>query len=104
MKLKEMIIKVGAVIAMVGICSGWSPMMIQAETETVQAETETVQAESETVQAESEPMKANYSGFFYGNGWGAVNDDNTLCVAPVGSYLTAMKASLVNQPEPLKFT
>ncbi len=46
-----------------------------------------------------EDVKAEYSGFFYGSGFGAPCKDNTRCTAPAGSYLTGMKATLVNQPE-----
>lgn len=82
MKLKSLIAKLGAVVVAVGICSGLSPVVTRAETET-----------------ETAAMKAYYSGFFYANGWGGQKEDNTLCAAPAGSYMTAIKASLTNQPE-----
>lgn len=46
-----------------------------------------------------EPMKINYSGFMADVGWSAVSDDNRLCQAPAGSFMTAFKANLLNQPE-----
>ena len=46
-----------------------------------------------------EPMKINYSGFMANVGWSPVTDDNRLCQAPEGSFMTAFKANLLNQPE-----
>lgn len=50
------------------------------------------------VHAEQGDMKACYSGFFYGRGWSGEHEDNTLDAAPAGSYVTAVRASLRNQP------
>lgn len=44
-------------------------------------------------------MGAVYGVYNYGIGWSKGASDNTYCAAPAGSYVTAMKASLENQPE-----
>lgn len=49
-------------------------------------------------------MKACYSGFFYGVGWSEEHEDNTQDAAPAGSYVTAIRASLRNQPKDMSGT
>ena len=44
-------------------------------------------------------MGAVYSIFQNGTGWSSNSGDNTYCQAPSGSYVTAMKATLSDQPE-----
>lgn len=44
-------------------------------------------------------MGAVYRVYDYGIGWSQGASDNTYCTAPAGSYVTAMKATLENQPE-----
>lgn len=45
-----------------------------------------------------EDMSAVYGVFLNGRGWSAESSDNTYCQAPADSYVTAMKATLKNQP------
>lgn len=53
-----------------------------------------------TTRAEDqEPMKAYYSAYLYQRGWTGEYQDNRICAAPAGSYVTAVAASLRNQPE-----
>lgn len=78
MRLREVLMKVGAVCMAAGIIGGINPIVANAE---------------------EEGLKACYSGFFNSRGWSGVNEDNTLCAAPAGSYLTSFKASVRNQPE-----
>jgi len=49
-------------------------------------------------------MGAVYGVYEYGIGWSKLSADNTYCAAPSGSYVTAMKASLENQPEGMSGT
>ena len=49
--------------------------------------------------AAGEPVKARYEAAFFQRGWSREFKDNSLATAPVGSYVTAFRASLVNQPE-----
>lgn len=44
-----------------------------------------------------DPMEIYYSAYLYGVGWTPWKEDNTLCQAPAGSYVTALKAGLINQ-------
>ena len=77
-RIKEVLVKLGAVWIAAGIIGGFSPIVANAG---------------------EEGLKACYSGFFYARGWSSMSEDNTLCVAPAGSYLTAFQASVRNQPE-----
>lgn len=77
-RIKEMLIKAGVVCMAAGIIGSMHPIVTNAK---------------------EEGLKACYSGFFYARGWSGMGEDNTLCVAPSGSYLTALKASVRNQPE-----
>lgn len=43
-------------------------------------------------------MEAVYGVYGYGTGWTENKKDNTYCRAGAGSYVTALRASLVNQP------
>ena len=47
---------------------------------------------------------AVYGAYLYGSGWTANHEDNTWCQAGAGSYVTALRASLENQPENLSGT
>ena len=47
---------------------------------------------------------AVYGAYLYGIGWTANHEDNTWCQAGAGSYVTALRASLENQPENLSGT
>lgn len=63
--------------------------------ETQQAETQTAEMQPET--ETPDPLEIYYSAYLYGIGWTPWKDDNTLCQAPAGSYVTALKAGLINQ-------
>lgn len=78
MRWKTMFLKMGVVLITAGFLGG---------------------AISVPAYAEETGMTAYYHGFFYGNGWSAETKDNTQCKAPAGSYMTALKVSLTNQPE-----
>ena len=45
------------------------------------------------------PLQINYSTYFRQQGWTETKADNTLVQAPGGSWVTAMKANLINIPE-----
>lgn len=45
-----------------------------------------------------EPLQVFYSAFLYGQGWSGVTADNSPCAAPPITWVTAMKANLVNIP------
>lgn len=47
----------------------------------------------------AEEMGAVYNVFHHGIGWDQNHSDNTYCPSPAGSYATAIRASLENQPE-----
>lgn len=47
----------------------------------------------------AEEMGAVYSAYLNGRGWSSESGDNTYCQAPSDSYVTAIKATLRNQPE-----
>ena len=47
---------------------------------------------------------AVYGAYLYGSGWTANHEDNTWCQAGASSYVTALRASLENQPENLSGT
>ncbi len=53
--------------------------------------------------AETE-MGAVYGAYVHGTGWTENYGDNTLCQAPQGGYVTAIRASLENQPAELTGT
>lgn len=50
-------------------------------------------------EAVEEPVKATYETAFFQKGWSREWMDNSMVTAPAGSYVTALRASLVNQPE-----
>lgn len=83
MKWKAVLKKIAVAALAAGLCAGMVPGSAYAE------ETE---------------LKAVYNGFFNGIGWGVQREDNTLCMAPAGRYMTAMKASVINQPEGMSGT
>lgn len=87
MRLKNILWKLAAMAVATGIGSGMMAGPAQAE-----------ETKPETA------MEAYYSGYFYGHGWGTPRGDNTLCAAPAGSYVTAVKASLSDQPEGMSGT
>ncbi|MEG2700193.1 MAG: polysaccharide deacetylase family protein, partial [Hungatella sp.] len=76
--MKKLMKQLGVAALVLGLCTGMSSFPSYAE---------------------GGSLKAYYEGFFYANGWSAVKEDNTLCQAPNGSYLTAMRISLTGQPE-----
>lgn len=45
-----------------------------------------------------QPLQINYSVFFHPQGWTDTKPDNTLLQAPGGSWVTALKANLINIP------
>lgn len=45
-----------------------------------------------------EPLQVFYSAFLFGQGWSSVTPDNSPCAAPPTTWVTAMKANLVNIP------
>lgn len=45
------------------------------------------------------PLEVNYSAFMARQGWSTVTADNNQCAAPGGTWVTAMKANLINIPE-----
>ena len=77
-RIKEMLMRLTVAGMAAGIIGGIKPIVANAE---------------------EEGLKACYSGFFYARGWSGMHEDNTLCQAPAGSYLTSFQASVRNQPE-----
>ena len=45
-----------------------------------------------------EPLEVNYSAFILQQGWSAATADNNNCSAPVNTWLTAIRANLINIP------
>ena len=66
----------------------------QAGGETGQA----AQAGGQTEQPAGAQLAVNYSAFFHAQGWSESKADNTLLQAPGGSWVTAMRANLINIP------
>lgn len=61
---------------------------------------ETGQAADEEQPAQPQnPLQINYSTYFRQQGWMETKADNTLVQAPAGSWVTAIKANLINIPE-----
>lgn len=77
-RVMHLLMKLGAACMAAGIIGGMNPVVANAE---------------------EVGLKACYSGFFYARGWSGMHEDNTVCAAPAGSYLTSLKASVRNQPE-----
>lgn len=48
------------------------------------------------------PLEVNYSAFIVQNGWSAVTEDNRPCAAPANSWVTAVRANLIQIPEGLQ--
>lgn len=62
------------------------------------------QTESGQPAADLAPVKAVYSTFMYARGWGAYIEDNVPNIAPPGSFITSIKATLSGQPEGMSGT
>lgn len=56
------------------------------------------QAGGQTTPPAGEQLQINYSAFFQAQGWSEPKADNTLLRAPGGSWVTAMRANLINIP------
>lgn len=85
--IKKLMVKLLTGIACIGICAGGNLITAHAD---------------ET--AAQEPMKAVYSTYQYGQDWKPYVNDNMPCLPPAGTYITAMRASLANQPEGMSGT
>lgn len=83
MRWKNLFLKYGALLLMVTCISG---------------------SFSSLAHGEEVKMTAYYHGFFYGNGWSPEAKDNSMFKAPAGSYMTALKVGLTNQPEGMSGT
>lgn len=49
-------------------------------------------------------IAAVYGMYVYGTGWSRLFADNSYCMAPAGNYITAIRATLSNQPEDMTGT
>ena len=73
---------------------------VVSQEQTVQEQT----AQEQTAQPEGQagtgqdPLQVNYSAFMVQQGWSTVTADNHQCVAPGGTWVSAMKANLINIP------
>ena len=77
----------------------------EGQEQTVQEQTVQEQtAQEQTAQPEGQagtgqdPLQVNYSAFMVQQGWSTVTADNHQCVAPGGTWVSAMKANLINIP------
>lgn len=84
MKLRSIIARLCVAVLTAGVVSGPGTMNSRAD--------------------EQPAMEINYSAFQHGIGWTPVKDDNAACLAPGGSYVTAIRANLLNQPEGMSGT
>lgn len=80
--IKKVMVRLLAGLACFGMCLGGQVSSVMAEEAPQQ-----------------EPMKAVYSTYLYGQGWQPYINDNMPCLPSAGTYITSMKASLINQPE-----
>ena len=49
------------------------------------------------------PLEVNYSAFIVQNGWSAVTEDNRPYAAPANSWVTAVRANLIQIPEAFRW-
>ena len=47
-------------------------------------------------------LRVGYSAMIAGQGWSSSAEDNRLCTAPAGAWVTAIKANLITIPEGLQ--
>ena len=72
---------------------------VQPEGQAVQPEGQAAQPDGQPAQPEGqEPLQVNYSAFILQQGWSAATADNNMCSAPVNSWVTAIRANLINIP------
>ena len=65
-----------------------------------QAEGQTQAGQEQAPPAQPEnPLQVNYSAFIVQQGWSAATADNHPCAAGAGSWVTAMRANLINIPQ-----
>lgn len=77
----------------------------EGQEQTVQEQTvqeQTVQEQTAQPEGQAgtgrDPLQVNYSAFMVRQGWSTVTADNHQCVAPGGTWVSAMKANLINIP------
>ena len=70
----------------------------QATAGQVEGQTQAGQEQAPPAQPEN-PLQVNYSAFIVQQGWSAATADNHPCAAGAGSWVTAMRANLINIPQ-----
>lgn len=103
MRWKEIITKMSAVFVAAGLCFQGLGMSTYGEEQALVQQPVEEQTEHQP-EMDLAPVKAVYSTFMYARGWGPYIEDNVQNIAPAGSFITSLKATLSGQPEGMSGT